>query len=218
MTSGSDTVVRSAGCGGWTWKSVVLLVVLFTGCTPPPDGAPPRGAEGVEYPVSAEPNGSRLSAAPPPATSEAGDTDGWSTGIVQRSHPLDGVAILTGTRVGENEGFDRIVLEYDEAEVGGYRIEYIDGPAFQCGSGLPVEIAGERWLLVRLQPTHAHTEEGIPTITERSLRPDLPVIREMRMICDFEGMVEWAVGVASMNPFRVLELREPGRLVIDVRW
>ncbi|MBA4159064.1 MAG: hypothetical protein H0X65_16535, partial [Gemmatimonadetes bacterium] len=46
---------------------------------------------------------------------------------------------------------------------------------------------------------------------------DYPVLKQLTLICDFEAQVEWVLGVSSPNRFRVIELHEPARLVVDVR-
>jgi hypothetical protein len=33
--------------------------------------------------------------------------------------------------------------------------------------------------------------------------------------CDFEGVVAWVVDTAQARPFRVVELQDPPRLVVD---
>jgi hypothetical protein len=97
-----------------------------------------------------------------------------------------------------------------------YHIEYIDSPVRQCGSGEAVEIAGDAWLAIRVEPANAHTEAGQPTIEERVQRPELEVLRELRMTCDFEAQVVWVLGVSTPNQYRVMELIDPTRLVVDV--
>jgi hypothetical protein len=54
-------------------------------------------------------------------------------------------------------------------------------------------------------------------VLERALQPALPNLLELRLICDFEAQVEWIAALRSPQPVRVLRLREPSRLVIDVR-
>ena len=150
---------------------------------------------------------------PAPDTA-AGD---WTRGVVHRASAGGGIATLTRVRAAMQNGHDRIVFEFLGNGLPGYRIEYIDRPARQCGSGEAVQIAGDGWLQIRMEPAQAHDEEGRPTITERALSPGLPAIREARLTCDFEGQVTWVLGVASPNPYRVLELAAPPRLVVDVR-
>jgi hypothetical protein len=141
----------------------------------------------------------------------------WTAGDSRVEHPISGEVVQTEVRVARNEGFDRVVLEFAGDDLPSYSIEYIDRPVRQCGSGHVVPVAGDGWLSIRLEPARAHDEEGRATIEERELRPDLPVLLELTITCDFEAQVEWVLGVASPNRYRVMELREPTRLVLDVR-
>jgi hypothetical protein len=120
-------------------------------------------------------------------------------------------------RVGLNAGFDRLVLDFGADAVPGYRVEYADSPPRQCGSGDPAQVAGERWLIVRLRSTQAHDAAGRPAFRDRQIAATTPVLREAEIICDFEGEVEIALGVRTANPFRVLVVPTPNRLIVDVR-
>ena len=141
----------------------------------------------------------------------------WTAGIVEKTQNVTGAALLLDARVAENEGFDRLVLEFEGDIMPSYHVEYIDRPIRQCGSGEEISVAGDGWLSVRLEPANAHTEEGQPTVQERSSMPGLPVVRQLTLICDFEAQVEWVLGVSSPNRYRVMELSEPARLIVDVR-
>lgn len=123
----------------------------------------------------------------------------------------------TDVRVGQHAGFDRIVFEFAGNVLPGYRIEYLGGPAQQCGSGLPVPLQGTAVLAVTLRSTVAHDEGGAVTVTNTNPLPGFTTLKELRQTCDFEGVVQWAAGLASQQPFRVLELSNPTRLVIDVK-
>lgn len=123
------------------------------------------------------------------------------------------VAVLREVRAAEQQGFDRVVFELDGMP--GYRIGYVDRPV-QCGSGEPVEVAGAARLQVQLVPAQAHTEAGEPTVRDRERPLDLPVVKELESTCDFEADVTWVLGLASRRPYRVQELADPARLVVDV--
>lgn len=125
------------------------------------------------------------------------------------------VAVLREVRAAEQQGFDRVVFEFEGSSVPGYRIGYVDRPA-QCGSGEPVAVAGEARLQVQLLPAQAHTEAGEPTVAERERRLDLPVLQELESTCDFEADVTWVLGLVSRRPYRVQELASPARLVVDI--
>ncbi|HEX6694741.1 MAG TPA: hypothetical protein VF035_08605 [Longimicrobiales bacterium] len=159
------------------------------GNTTDPDGAPP---------------------VPPTTTSE------WTTGIAARAGQ-SGVATLRAVRAGRQEGFDRIVFEFDGDTAPGYHVSYIDRPVRTCGSGEVVPLPGDGWLEIRMQPSQAHTEAGQPTITSRTRALELPNLKRITMTCDFEADVTWVGGVLSPNEFRVLALTGPTRLVVDIR-
>lgn len=141
---------------------------------------------------------------------------GWSTGILESSGSGAGMTTLESVRTARNDGFDRVVLEFASGRVPSYRVEYVDPPVRQCGSGQPVPLRGDAWLRIRLEPSQAHDERGRPTVEDRARDADLPLLRELRLICDYEGQVEWVLGLSSPNPFRVTQLGSPARLVVDV--
>jgi hypothetical protein len=124
--------------------------------------------------------------------------------------------VLREVRAASQEGFDRVVFEFEGNAVPGYRVGYVDPPAVQCGSGEAVEVAGAALLRVRLVPAQAHSEAGESTVRERERRLGLPVVQEMESVCDFEADVTWVLGLAARNRFRVQELTGPSRLVIDI--
>jgi hypothetical protein len=126
-------------------------------------------------------------------------------------------ALLRAVRADSQPGYDRIVFEFAGDSIPGYHIEYASGPVVRCGSGDPVAVAGSGRLVVRFEPARAHNEQGNPTIAQRTLAPRLPAVGELQIVCDFEGQVEWVLGIHAGTPYRVLELTAPARLFLDVR-
>ena len=123
--------------------------------------------------------------------------------------------VETGT--GASPGYDRVVFEFTGDSVPGYRVEYTTKPVQRCGSGDPVAVAGTGRLIVRFEPAQAHDEHGSLAPAERHRTPGLPAVRELTLICDFEGQVAWVLGIAARSEYRVSELTGPARLVLDVR-
>ncbi|MDI3287621.1 hypothetical protein [Polyangium sp. 15x6] len=159
-------------------------------------------------------------AAPTQGTKEPGDTapeafEG-TTAAVEKKIPEVHTVELRSVRAGRHAGFDRTVFEFSGA-LPGYRVEYIDKPVRRCGTGDPVTIAGEGRLRVRMTPARAHDDTGRSTLSPVEQRPKLPVLLELTPTCDFEGELTWVLGVGSPNRYRVLELRDPPRLVVDVK-
>ena len=155
-------------------------------------------------------------ASPEPGDSSAEEFEGIA-GMTEKKRPSLKPAILREVRTATHENFDRVVFEFEGNAVPGYHIEYVEKPVKDCGQGEPVSISGDGLLLVRLLPAQAHSESGVATIKARQLAPGLPLIKEMKIICDFEADVQWVVGVTAPNRYRVLELSNPARLVVDVR-
>jgi hypothetical protein len=136
---------------------------------------------------------------------------------VHQQRPALDPAVLRSVRAGEHASFDRLAFEFSTTAVPGYRVEYIDGPAYQCATGDVVSVRGATTVLVQLSPAQAHTEAGAATIERQRQQLDLRMLKEIRLSCDFEGNVSWVVGVAERAPYRVAELSNPPRLVIDFK-
>lgn len=132
--------------------------------------------------------------------------------------PSGSGVLLRDVRLGvhpEAGGWDRIVFEFEENLPPG-TIAYVR-LASACGSGMPVTVAGDAILLVRFDQTAAHTDAGQPTIARRQIPGPGETILEARQVCDFEGVVEWAIGVKGRQRFTVTLLDAPRRVVIDVK-
>ncbi|MBD0319229.1 MAG: hypothetical protein ICV87_02780 [Gemmatimonadetes bacterium] len=153
-------------------------------------------------------------AAPPAAPKGQAE---WSASPREAGRAGATASILRGMRVGLNAGFDRLVLDFGDSPVPPYQIEYVDSPVRQCGSGEPVQVAGQGWLLVRLRSSQAHDDAGRATVRDRRIVPTTPVLRQVEIVCDFEGQVEVVMGVQAPNPFRVLVVPTPNRLIVDIR-
>jgi hypothetical protein len=212
-----------------TAHSALAVLILAAACARA-DGGESRTAVPVENSVPAPREASVDT--PPPLDTGRVDTasrvvpwvpDGtqeppsqrWTAGVVAKKGG-QGIVTLTSVRTAKNAGFDRVVFEFEGGKRPGYHVEYIDRPVRQCGSGAVVPMTGQGWLRVRFEHTQAHTDAGISTIVARKMSPGLPVLQELAMTCDFEGQVEWVLAVTRPNRYRVLELSDPARVVVDV--
>lgn len=156
-----------------------------------------------------------VTSTPAEATAQATPFEG-TIGVLEVTRS-GSVATLTAVRAATHEGYDRVVFEFAAAdEMPGYHLEYIDKPVRDCGEGSAKEVAGDAWLEVRMSPVYAHTEAGQPTIPFREQSLNLPVLRELERTCDFEAVTTWVLGLGSPNPYRVQELSDPPRLVVDI--
>ncbi len=153
----------------------------------------------------------------------AGSTDPFT--MKSNPDPSTDTYTLDDVRVGahpESGGWDRIVFEFKDvggvsgAHPGG-TVEYVDEAA-QCGSGAPVEVLGDAILAVRFDQTQAHDDAGNSTIEDVTVDGPGNSILEAASYCDFEGVVQWAIGVPGKQNFKVTYLENPSRIVIDVKW
>lgn len=137
----------------------------------------------------------------------------------------EGSALIADVRVASHEGYDRFVLEFSAdvpdaltaAEaVPAYRVGYASEP-IECGSGEPVDLEGAAMLEIHLPTSYVvDPDTGEPTVEALEITDDYQVIIEIEETCAFEGQSTWVLGITGPQPYRIFELREPARLVIDV--
>ena len=154
-------------------------------------------------------------AKPEPGETETAEFKG-TAGTTQKKR--DGVepVLLKAVRTGKHEFFDRVVFEFDGNAFPGFVVEYVDKPVRDCGHGEAVPVNGDAVLMISLKPANAHTDAGQPTVLNRQIDANLGILRQLKQICDFEAEVQWVLGVSSPNRYRVLELTNPARIVIDI--
>lgn len=204
QAAGEDSMEVDSAASGQPSGRVPAFVLTDSGA--PADVAPRPGA----------PADSPRSATPTPGV-DPSTQQPWTAGVRDQVRTVPRPVTLRDVRVGVNQGFDRVVLEFLGSGVPGYRVEYVDRPVHACGSGDPVPVAGDAWLAITLRGTQAHTEQGEATVNQRERRLDMPIVKELEFICDFEGVVEIVLGVSRPNRYRITELQNPTRLIIDIQ-
>lgn len=107
-------------------------------------------------------------------------------------------------------GFDRVEFEFARKALPGYTVEYVSDPGRICGTNLPAEVEGERFIKVTFQPTDADVADDWRALNFTNMRG-------IRQTCARGDSVEYVIGVREREPYRVLELADPSRLVLDVR-
>ena len=121
---------------------------------------------------------------------------------------------LVGVRAAHHPGFDRVVFEFRGGLPTTRRARYVDRLVGDA-SGLPVRIAGRAVLRVSFSPANAHDASG-PTVRQRRAFA-LPNVLTTVQAGDFEAVTTYGIGLAKRTPFRVFTLRNPSRVVVDVR-
>ena len=149
-----------------------------------------------------------------PAAGSASTLSGFSTRPRVVEHPPVGYAELSGLRAGRHAGFDRVVFELNGPIPAYYSIRYVPEVRLD-GSGLPLRLRGSASLEVVVRaPTH--DQDYQPVLTPTRLRPDFPALREVNAPGSYEGQTTAGIGVTGRVGFRVMELANPTRIVIDL--
>jgi hypothetical protein len=146
--------------------------------------------------------------------------EGAGTDPVTGEATASETALLERVAVGRHEGFDRVVLQFRGNGLPGYRVEYVDPPIKEDGSGNVVQIDGNAFVSIRMEPASGfdlNTAEGVLVYKGPRRLPGASVVREVVRTGDFEAVLTWAVGLEEKVDFRVLTLSSPSRLVVDFR-
>lgn len=128
--------------------------------------------------------------------------------------------VLKDVRTGSHasDGFDRFVMEFSSAE---WSYEVTPQPTREFTldpSGMKALLEGTAGLRVVVRDTTNHNDLGQPVEAVLDAMPRYQVIREVRQLGDFEGIVTWGIGISSQRCFRAFVLTNPDRLVVDVTY
>jgi len=185
----------------------VLLLAILPAC-----GAEltPSSANDSSGTSAANASGPRISA--PPVSPTPPGTNLPAFACADASGGKTGVANAIAARVGEEQDFDRFVLQFDSI-VPTYTVKRQANPVFPLGaSGQNVSLSGTSGVMVTV-----HSATGATTFTGSTdlIHPEYQVIKEARQIQDFEGYVSWGLGLSKPACMRAFVLGNPARLVID---
>ena len=129
-------------------------------------------------------------------------------------------AQLVAVRVAHQPGFDRLVYEFGQSTAPGpfgmpaYIIE--TASSLSGASGQPVTITGNALFGMRFQNASTQNPNGTPSYTGgNDLKPTTPLVKEVKLVEDFERVMLWGVGLDHLACPKVSELAGPFRVVVD---
>ena len=148
----------------------------------------------------------------------AGELNSWTSRSVARHHS-ETSAVRT-VRAARQKGFDRVVFEFD-GPVPNYDIQYLKSSFYEGEGGRRrIRIAGSRFMQVTLSQIPVD-EKQINFIEAKNFIPKgrlrLPAVAQIEQREFFEGVFDFVIGVKGTKLFRVTELTNPARLVIDFK-
>jgi hypothetical protein len=187
----------------------LILISILCACGPelaPSAAATPGGTAGPNA------SGPRISA--PPVSPSPPGTNLPDFACADASGGKTGAANTITARAAEQDGYDRFVLQLD-AIVPTYTVKRQAKPVFALGaSGQTVTLSGTAGVLVSV-----FSATGNTTFTGQTdlIHPEFQVLKEARQVQDFEGHVQWGLGLSKPTCMRVFTLGDPARLVVDLQ-
>ena len=125
--------------------------------------------------------------------------------------------------MGRHEGYDRVVFQFRNT-LPGYKVEYVLPPLKEDGSGNPVKIKGNFFVVVRMEPASGfdlNTGEGVMVYKGPKRlggsTAGTSVVQELVRTGDFEAVLTWAIGLSDKVDFRVQAATSLPRLIVDFR-
>jgi hypothetical protein len=211
------------------------IAIVLAACSPTGAiGSPsPPSAAGV---VSPSPSVTAPASATPGATPSASETPAATPTIASTSTPAPTgdsgevptttctkLPYLRGTdfeavrfadvRVGTHPSYDRIVFQFAAGKFPDIEVRTVKPPFKLDPSDLPVTIAGDTFLRIRLNHVAVET---IPA-EANDIQPGYPILVELRQTTGYEGDAVWIAGLSGPACVAMVSiLKAPARLVIDV--
>ena len=224
-----EVIGRPLALGALT---VAVALVLAAGCAPqPPPNPSPTSSPSPSSATSVAPTVALPAPTPTPtASASASPAPTGATGTppppacpAQTGGSPTAGGQLTGLRAAHQPGFDRIVFEFGPSSVAtpgtpglpAYDLTVVT--QFVGISGRPVPVEGNAYLQARFRnASTVDPNTGQQTFTQSDLRPGLPIVREVKLVDDFERIMTWGIGLDHLVCARVTELSGPARLVVDL--
>lgn len=133
---------------------------------------------------------------------------------VTQTQPAD--LMLQDIRVGQHEGYDRVVFEYAGTGAPSYLAGYVDTPRQQA-SGNPMQVPGAAHLELIVQGTAGDmmrldepiTQIGSKGVSTRS-------VQDVYLASIFEADSQFFLGLDRQRGFHVFTLENPTRIVVDI--
>ena len=214
--------------------ALALGIVVVSACVPQPEvgssptATPTASASRSPSPTTAAPTSptatatARPSASATPIPTAVSSPGSSPAAACPRSTGgnASNQAQLTAVRVAHQPGFDRLVFEFGQSTAPGpfgmpaWTVETatsLSGP-----SGQPVTITGNALFGVRFQNASTQNPNGTPSYTgSTDIKPTTPLIKEVKIVEDFERVLLWGVGLDHLACPKVSELAGPFRVVLD---
>ncbi len=146
-----------------------------------------------------------------------GKLNTWTTEKVQRNPETDDTTYsVCKIRVAKHKDFDRVVFEFDGGKPQ-YVIQYLESNIYSTDGGdSEIKIAGNVFMLISIYSIGVDDPPcKLKKYPKKKL--DFPALMQIQSAIWFEGIWDFLIGVKENTEFRVQELSNPSRLVIDFK-
>lgn len=198
LAIGLATVLLAA-CGGDPSPSPTVASTETPGSTPATD--PPSPSATTE---------------PTQDETPGGGSDAFTCDLPIVEAGSVAIANIADVRVGTHDGYDRLVLEFEQGTPE-LTLARAQPPFAQDGSGFPIEVAGDSFLGLVMRGGTKQTDAGTSSYPgDTEFQTGFPTLVHVVEGGDFERQSTWYLGLAGEACVRVLLLDAPPRVVIDV--
>lgn len=147
---------------------------------------------------------------------DAGKFNAWTSAAFSRKNKASKkTPYLREIRSARNQGFDRVVFEFT-GDIPRYQIEYIKAPIVGTADE-EVKVKGKFFVSINLQSLPYPDDEKLGEVKMLTDYKNAYAISEITQIEWFEGTRWYVVGLTAKKLYRVQQLKNPTRLVIDFK-
>ena len=193
--------------------STTLALGACSLSTTSPSAATGTGAPGTAAEATAPPTHPRQNSS---------DAPDWGAGSQGQQAGEGSTLTVADVRVGNHpdEGYSRFVVEFDGQGTPGWSQPQWDVPVSTMGKGDPIEVEGERTMVIRGSGVAAVPPDGQRVSGHRQIELDNSAnddrsIDSAYIDPGFEGEFQVVLGTDSQT-YRVFSLSNPTRLVVDI--
>ncbi|MFN2578156.1 MAG: hypothetical protein ABR607_10750 [Pyrinomonadaceae bacterium] len=154
-------------------------------------------------------------------TDNVGTLNAWTIKPVTRIHaPVTENPHIRTVRAAKQNNFDRVVFEFEGA-IPNFRIEYLKSRIYESTAGRErLRLPGNVFLKINFFVITAD-ERQMQLSKAKNFVPRgrlrMPAVQSVKDKEFFEGYYDFLMGLSSRKPYRVTELSNPFRLVIDFK-
>ncbi len=138
--------------------------------------------------------------------------------VTQTTNPTLVTNLRATHRADATPKFDRVVIDLSGAVPAEVQWDYVP-KLIADGSGFEVAIEGSTKYQITMRGVQAHTDAGTSTVAQRTITPRLPIVRQVKLFSDFEGIVLIGLGLSRETRTRTLLINDRAsntvRAVVD---